>query len=73
MKNKTLETRKYDQKLNYFDEDVYTVEDWKEAVEDGVFGNFDGDGYWVKNGYRSNDEVFSTPMLDATHVTWYNK
>ena len=37
------------------------------------FSNNDGSGYWVKDGKKSNDEIFSTPRLDATHVIWYNK
>lgn len=53
--------------------DLMTVKDWQKAVDAGCFGNFDGSGYWVKDGKESRDEVFSTPQLDATHVAWYNK
>ena len=53
--------------------DIMTVEDWKSAVADGCFCNYDGSGYWVKDGKQSRDEVFGTPQLDATHVAWYNK
>lgn len=63
-------TKKLDQD---WDDDIYTVEEWIQAVEDGFFCNYDGSGYWVKDGLKSNDEVFSTPKLDATHVVWYNK
>ena len=52
---------------------IFTVDDWRKAVEDGDFCNYDGSGYWVKDGMESDDEVFSTPQLDATHVAWYNK
>ena len=55
------------------DDDIYTIEEWNIAVEDGWIGNSDGRGYWVKDGFASRDEVFSTPQLDATHVIWYNK
>lgn len=64
--------RKYIRSLDSGD-DVYTVEEWKQAVEEGSFNTFDGSGYWVKDGYRSNAEVFSTEPLDATHVVWFNK
>jgi hypothetical protein len=37
------------------------------------FSNYDGSGYWVKDGKKSRDEIFSTPRLDATHIVWYNK
>ena len=53
--------------------DLMTVEDWKSAVADGCFCNYDGSGYWVKDNMESRDEVFGTPQLDATHVAWYNK
>ena len=52
---------------------VFTVEDWESAVNEGLFIDYDGSGYWVKDGKSSRDEVFSTPPLDATHVAWYNK
>ena len=65
---------RYTKKLDKeWDDDIYTVEEWIRAVKDGCFCNFDGSGYWVKGGLKSNDEVFSTPQLDATHVVWYNK
>lgn len=53
--------------------DIYTVEEWEQAIKEGAFCNYDGNGYWVKDGLESRDEVFSTPKLDATHVVWYNK
>lgn len=54
--------------------DVMTAEEWNKAVEDGWFNNYDGSGYWVKDGKECMDaEVFNSPQLDATHVAWYNK
>lgn len=53
--------------------DLMTAEDWNQAVDEGYFTNWDGSGYWVKDGLESGDEVFGTPQLDATHVMWYNK
>ena len=65
---------RYNKKLDQdWDDDIYTVEEWRQAVKDGCFCNFDGSGYWVKDGLKSSDEVFSTPKLDATHVVWHNK
>jgi hypothetical protein len=40
---------------------------------DGCICDDDGFGYWVKDGLKSFDDVFSTEQLDATHVVWYNK
>lgn len=65
--------RLYDEELPKYG-DLMTVEDWKEDVESGSFINTDGSGYWVKDGKMSrDDEVFSSPQLDATHVMWFNK
>lgn len=65
---------RYTKKLDKdWDDDIYTIEEWDKAVDDGWITNDDGSGYWVKNGLKSRDEVFSTPQLDATHVVWYNK
>jgi len=53
--------------------DLFTIEEWNEAIETGWITNWDGSGYWVKDGKESDDEVFSTPQEDATHIAWYNK
>jgi hypothetical protein len=52
---------------------LYTVEDWNQSVEDGDMDSDDGTGYWCRDGMRSDEEVFRTEQLDATHVVWYNK
>lgn len=77
MKN-IMETRQYPKKIHDediidFELDLFTVEEWNKAVDLGCFGTYDGSGYWMKDGFQSMDEVFSTPQLDATHVIWYNK
>ena len=53
--------------------DIFELGEWKLAIDEGFFGNYDGIGYWVKDGKESRDEVFHSRPLDATHVTWYNK
>lgn len=55
-----------------FDDDIYSLEEWEVAKLQGI-SNEMGCGFWVKNKLKSRDEVFSTPQLDATHITWYNK
>jgi len=66
--------RKYEEPLDEeLDDDIYTIEEWENVVNEGFINNNDGSGYWVKDGFKSNDEAFSTRRLDATHVTWYNK
>ena len=74
--NSNKDERKYTAKLPDYG-DLYTVEEWKEALQDGSFISEDGSGYWVKNGLMCrdwNEEVFAaTRPLDATHVMWFNK
>ena len=53
--------------------DLFTVNEWLSEVKNIWCSNYDGSGYWVKDGYVSNDEVFSSEPEDATHVIWYNK
>lgn len=53
------------------EEDIMTVEVWNETKNHEIFNN-DGNGYWMKNGKESSDEVFSSPQEDATHVVWYS-
>jgi len=52
---------------------IYTIVSWNDALNDGCICDDDGFGYWVKDGLKSFDDVFSTEQLDATHVVWYNK
>lgn len=72
-KDKNIVKRVYDKDIDNDFGDLMTVEVWEECVAGGCFCNYDGSGYWIKNGKASRDEVFSTPKLDATHVIWYNK
>jgi hypothetical protein len=64
--------RQYNRKINN-DDEIYPYSVWIELVEVNMVGNYDGSGYWVKDGMASTDEVFHTPPLDATHVVWYAK
>lgn len=53
---------------------IMTIEEWNDAVESGMFITLDGSGYYCKDGKMNrNNEVFSNPPLDATHVCWFNK
>ena len=70
---KNYEGRIYDGEIDQ-DDDVMTIEEWEEASnETGCICSDDGSGYWCKGGKRSDDEVFGSQQLDATHVVWYNK
>lgn len=55
--------------------DLFTIDEWNEAVGQGVFIPYDGTGY-----YGTDTEEFTeypvfvtTPPEEATHVWWYNK
>lgn len=54
------------------DYDVFTIEEWHEALLSGDYTIENGSGYWVNGDRISDDDVFTTEQLDATHVAWYN-
>lgn len=60
--------------------DVMTVEEWHNAVECGGFIDYDGYGYYVKNGKMSRDHLAlpsrakgTDPPTEFTHVCWFNR
>jgi len=69
--------------MNYTEEvpdygHVMTIEEWNEVVDYGMFINYDGFGFFCKDGKMDrNLEVFSPRAIhtatDATHVCWFNK
>jgi len=66
--------RTYEQEI-IFDEDtdMMSVEAFCEGVDCGAFTEYQGEAFWVKGDFRSNDSPFSIPQSDATHVLWFNK
>lgn len=58
--------------------DVMTIEKFKEYVVNGMFIDYDGNGYPIKDG-RMCDTICIRPStvgeipIDATHVIWFNK
>lgn len=71
---KNYEGRIYDREIDPKDDVIMTIEEWEEASgASGCICNDDGCGYWCKGGKKSDDEVFGSEQLDATHVVWYNK
>jgi hypothetical protein len=65
--------RKYNKEISKKYGDFMSAEDWESCVDDGLFVNYDGHGYWCKDDKASDGEVFNSPRLDATHVIWFNK
>lgn len=64
-------THNYSTPIDPDDEfELYTVAQWR-TMAGSLYDQ--GSGYWVKGTNKSNDDVFSTPRLDATHVIWYAK
>jgi hypothetical protein len=69
----------YSEKVNFpGEDDVYTVEEFKEMCECGGFIDYDGFGYPVKDSLADeNITVFPSKLnkipLDATHIVWYNR
>jgi hypothetical protein len=60
------------------EDDVYTVDEFKDCVEHGLFIDYDGFGYPVKDGladtgiYIIPSEVDRIPE-EATHIVWFNR
>jgi len=60
------------------EDDVYTVEEFKNCVESGAFIDDDGYGYPVKDK-KSDSSIIINPseinMIppDATHIIWFNR
>lgn len=61
------------------EDDVYTIEEFKEACADGMFVDDDGWGYPVNEDARSDRSIVIRPSTlaripkDATHIVWYNR
>lgn len=60
------------------DDDVYTVDEFREFVSTGAFIDYDGYGHPVKDG-KCDPKIDIRPSrvsdipADATHVVWYNR
>lgn len=60
------------------EDDVYTIEEFKEVCACGGFIDYDGHGHPVKDGKADPSVVVRPSALkdipeDATHVVWYNR
>lgn len=60
------------------EDDVYTVEEFKQFCADGMFIDYDGFGEPVKDKLADPDIWIKPSQLhlipaDATHIVWYNK
>lgn len=60
------------------EDDVYTVQEFKEFCASGAFIDYDGYGHPVKDR-KSDLEIYIRPSKlnmipeDATHIVWYNR
>jgi len=60
------------------EDDVYTIEEFKEHVRTESFIDYDGFGYPVKN-CLADPEIWIYPSKikeipkDATHIVWFNR
>jgi len=62
----------------YDEDDVYTVEEFKEFCGAGAFIDYDGFGHPVKDGFADaciniKPSRLSAIPEDATHIVWYNR
>ncbi len=63
------EVRYYDKPIDK-DADLFSLKDWLDAVNSGSIMDYDGCGYWCKDGMQSSDEVFATDCEDADSVVF---
>lgn len=60
------------------EDDVYTIEEFKDFCSSGAFIDYDGFGYPVRDK-KCNPAVTIKPSRlddipeDATHIVWYNR
>lgn len=60
------------------EDDVYTIEEFKNLVEIDAFIDYDGYGHPVKNNL-ADPSIYVLPSKikdipkDATHIVWYNR
>lgn len=60
------------------EDDVYTVDEFREHCRRGSFIDYDGDGYPAKDGLADPKILLKPSKLelipaDATHVIWFNR
>ena len=60
------------------EDDVYTVEEFKQCCHDHAFIDYDGFGHPVKDGLADESITIKPSRLglipnDATHIVWYNR
>lgn len=60
------------------DDDVYTVDEFREQVRTGGFIDYDGHGYPVKGNMADRNRVIRPSTVDsipsdATHIVWFNR
>ncbi len=60
------------------EDDVYTVDEFRECVKDGAFIDYDGFGHPVKDK-KANEDICIQPSRvddipdDTTHIIWFNR
>lgn len=60
------------------DENLMTVQKYNSlkkayTLPDNFFKEYADVAYWADGWFRSEDSVFNTPQLNATHIAYYNK
>lgn len=60
------------------DDTIYTVEEFVEYCQDGLFIDYDGFGHPIKDKLINPDICIYPSKLnkipdDATHIVWYNR
>lgn len=60
------------------EDDVYTIDEFRTLCSNGMFIDYDGHGYPVRDGLADPNLMIKPSYLDAipedaTHIVWYNR
>lgn len=67
------------EEVDYKEEDVMSLEDWKGCVVAGGFIDYDGYGRYVKDGRATNIEIYPSDLKagcireEFDTIVWYNR
>lgn len=67
------------EEVDHKEEDVMSLNDWKECVNQGLFIDYDGYGEYVKDGRKTKIEIYPSDLKygaireEFDTVVWYNR
>lgn len=68
-----------EEEVDYKEDDVMSLDDWKACVVAGGFIDYDGYGRYVKDGKKTNIEIYPSDLKarcireEFDTIVWYNR